>query len=287
MPAAKKKGAKKEAPAKTTRIGFIIDESGSMQGTERSVIDGYNEFVATLVKEAPDVSKVFGTLGFFDFNPPDPNIRYKRENVAFGQMPELAHSVDEHGRANGDYRPRGLTPLNDAVAGMIGKLDEGSVEGDQIMLVIVTDGGENSSKDIDSESLRKLVTAREEAGWEFIYLGANVDAFSEAQKLGMSGKKGSFAGFKASSAGTANTMRRAGTQASTYASAGGQGLMATMDATPDFVEEDPVAAAAQEDAIKKAREEHLRQQEEAQAKASDKTKADAAEAASSLFRKEE
>lgn len=286
MPATKKKTAKKKTETKTTRIGFVIDESGSMQGNEQSVIDGYNEFVATLVKEAPDAAKVFGTLAFFDYNPPDPNVRFKRDNVVFGQMPELAHRVDDYGRAIGDYRPRGLTPLNDAIAEMIGKLDEAAGEDDQVMLVIVTDGGENASKDIDLAGLRVLAEGREAAGWEFIYLGANVDSFSQARKIGLSGKAGQHANFVASPRGTANTMKRAGAQGAVYAASGSSGLMATSSVTPDSVSEDPIVAAAQDQQIKDAHEQYMRDQEEAQAEASKKTKADAAKAASGVFKKE-
>lgn len=277
MAATKTKKAKKKSATKTTRLGFVIDESGSMGGTERSVTEGYNEFVSTLQDEAPDPELVFGSLAFFDAHGNDPKVRFKREQVALSEMPELALT---------DYRPRGLTPLNDAISEMIEHLGKAAGGDEQVMLVIVTDGHENKSE-TSTDDLRKLVMAREKDGWEFIYLGANVDAFAESQKIGMSGKAGSYAGFTSSPVGTSNTMKRSGTLASSYARGGASGLAATQDVTPDVVPEDPAAFAAQEAEIKKAREEFEKSQAEAQTKATEQTKTAASEAAKGVFRKDE
>ena len=244
---------------KTTRLGFVIDESGSMRGNEQAVVDGYNEFVGTLRREAPDASRVYGSLAFFDTHRSRPKVRFKREAVALAEMPELG---------GGDYTPLGYTPLNDAIVDMLEHLGSTVRKQDQVMVVIMTDGQENDST-TTTERVRELVAAREADGWEFIYLGANVDAFAEAQNLGMSAKPGSTYSFASSPVGTANTMKRAASLGSTYTTSGATGMMAAAAATPDSVAEDPEEFKAQQEAFEKARQEHeAKQSEQARTEAS-------------------
>lgn len=244
----------------TTRLGFVIDESGSMQAAYETVPAGYNEFVATLQREAPDASQVYGSLAFFDSHGDEPKVRFKREQVALAEMPELAV---------GEYVPRGMTPLNDAVSAMIKHLAKAQRKGEQVMLVIMTDGQENASE-THTRDLQRLVQAREADGWEFIYLGANVDSFKEARKLGMSGKRGSTYAFASSAGGTGQAMKRAASLGSTYTTSGARGMAAAAAATPDHIAEDPEEFKQQQEEFEKARKEFEdKQTSEVRAKASE------------------
>jgi hypothetical protein len=84
------------------------------------------------------------------------------------------------------YRPRGMTPLLDAVGKSINDVVEKikalpkSKRPDKIIVVIVTDGAENASREFTREGVKKLVDEKEKEGWRFVFIGAGLDAFSEA-----------------------------------------------------------------------------------------------------------
>ena len=89
------------------------------------------------------------------------------------------------------YSPRGATPLNDAVVHTIRSMDKRVKKGHRAMLVVLTDGFENSSE-TSSRDVRTLILEREKRGWEFIYLGANQDAWAESSRVGIVGRGKSF-----------------------------------------------------------------------------------------------
>lgn len=256
---------KTEAAPKTTHIGFVIDESRSMLSNRAAVVAGYNEFITTMLKEGADGASTRCTVAFFDQYGDDERVRIKRDDVPLSELHEL--TID-------DYSPRGNTPLNDAVSVMIGHLGKRMSEPDQAMLVILTDGQENRSE-ISTEDLRVLVRAKENAGWEFLYLGANVEAFAEVQNIGLSGKAGQYAGFTSSAQGTRNTMRRAAGQTASYATMDAAGYKAVASATPSQVAEDPAEFEEQERQLREAREKAKRE-------ASESLRSQASEAARKL-----
>lgn len=90
-----------------------------------------------------------------------------------------------------DYMPGGMTALLDAVGRTIHKMDmvagiHRKDKGNKVLFVIITDGEENDSKEYTYADVKKLIKDRQEnAGWEFIFLGANIDAAAEAENLGI------------------------------------------------------------------------------------------------------
>lgn len=261
---------KSKAATKTTHIGFIIDESKSMEPNREAVVAGYNEFVSTMIREGADGALTRCTVAFFDQYGDDERVRIKRDGVPLSELHELTVN---------DYRPRGNTPLNDAVSHIVGHVGKRLGEGDQVMLVIMTDGEENVSE-TSTEDVRKLVSSKEAAGWEFLYLGANVNAFAEAQKIGLSGKKGSYAGFAASAQGTSNALRSAGNRSALYTTSDPDVYAATMDATSDSIAEDPAEFEEQERKVREARE-------KAENEATEGVRSQATDATRKLFGKEE
>lgn len=188
----------------TLHVGLLVDESGSMGGTEHAVVGGINEFVAKLASDQ-NGTKVLATLGMFDLHGNDPVVRVKFEDIPVAEVDTLGA---------GDYAPRGATPLNDAVVRTIRSMDKRVKKGHRAMLVILTDGLENASE-TSSRDVRKLIHAREKRGWEFIYLGANQDAWAESQRIGIADRGKQF-NFAASPAGTRSALRASGERAKKF-----------------------------------------------------------------------
>lgn len=204
----------KKSKSQKLHVGLLLDESGSMLGNESAVVGGVNEFVEKL-RSQESTTKVSATLGTFDRSGNDPVVRYAYSGIP---LEEVVAMTPEQ------YLPRGATPLNDAVAGVIRQIDSQASKGERVMLVVLTDGLENASE-TPTRELRKLIAKKEAEGWEFIYLGANQDAWAESDAIGIQARGKKF-DFVASRAGTAAAMRHAADRASRF-----------RDAPEEYVEE--------------------------------------------------
>ena len=161
-----------------TELVFLLDRSGSMAGLESDTIGGYN----ALVKEQrSEEGEVLVSTVLFD----------NRCEVIHDRLPlEKVSLLDEK-----TYYVRGSTALLDAIGGAIhhiGNIHKYAREEDvpeKTIIFITTDGLENSSKNYDYRTIRQMIERQKERyHWEFIFLGANMDAIQEAAKLGISGK---------------------------------------------------------------------------------------------------
>ncbi len=164
-------------------VSFLIDRSGSMSGLQSDVVDGFNGFVA---RQRAHSGACTLTLVQFDSNDPYGVIH---DGVPLHEVPDLA--LDE-------YRPRGMTPLLDALGSLIeaadARLEWLGHDEDQIVAVF-TDGLENASRRWKRADLFDLIAARKDAGWTFVFMGANQDSYAEAGRLGMD--EGSVQDFRA------------------------------------------------------------------------------------------
>lgn len=171
-----------------TDVTIILDRSGSMHAVHEATVAGINDFVRS-VKEVPGETTVW-TLALFD-----------DRDSAWGAREEFPHFVwrelpDERvpRLEPSDYFPRGNTALVDAVCVVLEAKKERwlrlpAAERPAVMIVIVTDGLENSSRARTSADMRKLIAELQERhAWGFQYLGANQDAFVEARKYGIDEK---------------------------------------------------------------------------------------------------
>lgn len=177
-----------------TMICLIMDRSGSMMPLRKDVIGGVNNFIDQQKKQ-PEPAQ----MALVRFDSPDSTPVIER----FRPM-QLLESVQPLTEA--EYEPRGWTPLLDAVGKTIIDLDEDwkREQPDRAIVVIVTDGMENASKEFTKAKVKALIEAREASDkWTFIYLGANVDAFGEASGLGI--RSMNTASYTASSAGVGAT----------------------------------------------------------------------------------
>jgi uncharacterized protein YegL len=154
----------------TLTVAMILDKSGSMRGVREAVVEGYNNYLADLRKDTADT---YFSLTMFDT---DFDQVLTAEPLA--QVPALDSS---------SYEPGGMTALYDAIGHTVIETDrrlaaEGRAEM-KVLVVVLTDGLENSSTDHTAASLSQLVHAYEERGnWTFVYLGAGHDTIDDAQR---------------------------------------------------------------------------------------------------------
>lgn len=155
---------------------FILDRSGSMSGLEDDTIGGYN---AMLEKQKKEPGEAIITTVLFDD-------RY-----------ELLHDrINLRGIepiTDKEYFVRGSTALLDAVGRTINKIGNAqkhTVEeerAERVLFVITTDGMENASREFTYEKVKQMIEHQKcKYGWEFIFLGANIDAISTAERFGIS-----------------------------------------------------------------------------------------------------
>ena len=166
---------KKEAKNNITEIVFILDRSGSMGGLESDTIGGFNSMIA---KQKKEDGECYVTTVLFDSRVETLHDRVK--------LSEIAEMTDK------EYFVRGSTALLDAIGRTIKHISgihkyvrEEDVPANTIF-VITTDGMENSSREYSAEKVKKMIEKKKAKGWEFIFLGANIDAVSTAKSFGIS-----------------------------------------------------------------------------------------------------
>ena len=159
-----------------TEIVFILDRSGSMSGLEADTIGGFNSMIEKQKKA--DGEAIIST-------------------VLFDNVSEVIHDrVDIRSTqpmTEADYTVRGCTALLDAIGGAvhhIGNVHKYARAEDvpeHTLFVITTAGMENASRRYDSETVKKMIERQKEKyGWEFLFLGANIDAVETARSVGIS-----------------------------------------------------------------------------------------------------
>ena len=173
------------------KVWILLDRSGSMHPLREAVIEGTNRF---LDEQCSGTGECRITLVQFDTGDP---FEIVIDDVPIADAPELNAEI---------YQPRAATPLYDAIGALIGRADrrlqrrgeDGHAPEDQTIL-IYTDGFENSSTDYDRARILELIEERSKQGWQFVFMGANQDAYAESIKIGI--VVGNTANFAATPAG--------------------------------------------------------------------------------------
>ncbi|WP_391558864.1 hypothetical protein [Robertmurraya sp.] len=158
-----------------TEVVFILDKSGSMAGLETDTIGGYNSM---LNKQRKAEGEAFVTT------------------VLFNHQYELLHDrINVRGISpitERDYEVGGTTALLDAIGfsiqkiGNVQKYTSEEERADKVLFVITTDGMENASREFSPDKIKKMIKhQKEKYGWDFIFLGANIDAISTAAQFGI------------------------------------------------------------------------------------------------------
>lgn len=164
------KSAKPKAKKASKKIvvSYILDQSGSMISVKPLTINTFNEYVQNLKKENKDFK-----FGLTLFNSAGVFVKY--DGVDLNKVEELNDR---------NYIPDQLTPLYDAIGKTIVALEK-SHDKDNILCVIQTDGLENASSDYTREKIFKMIEDKRKKGWEFVFLGANQDAWQIGLTLGI------------------------------------------------------------------------------------------------------
>lgn len=158
-----------------TELVFILDRSGSMGGLEADTIGGFNSMMERQRKEE---GEAFVSTVLFD------NVsEVLHDRVPLEKVPRMTDK---------EYYVRGCTALLDAIGGAIhhiGNIHKYAREEDRpekTMFVITTDGLENASHQYSYDKVKKMVERQQKKyGWEFLFIGANMDAVAESQKFGI------------------------------------------------------------------------------------------------------
>lgn len=152
---------------------IILDESGSMDGIREQTISGCNETLNT-IRSAQDQFSETQThyLSIYAFQSGRPS-RYIIKNQPIGEAKNIGPA---------DYEPWGGTPLYDAVGGTVAELKALTASKELAIgsVTIITDGYENSSEQYTQEKVANMISALKEQGWNFSFIGANIDAASAA-----------------------------------------------------------------------------------------------------------
>ena len=158
-----------------TELVFILDRSGSMSGLEQDTIGGFNSMIEKQKRESGDA--VVSTVLFDNYT------EVIHDRVRLDQVPRMTDK---------EYFVRGCTALLDAVGGAIhhiGNVHKYAREEDRpekTLFVITTDGMENASRNYDYARVKKMIQRQKDKyGWEFLFLGANIDAAAEAKRFGI------------------------------------------------------------------------------------------------------
>jgi uncharacterized protein YegL len=159
-----------------TLIAVLLDRSGSMNDVKAETISGFNHFLKDQQSEGSNASL---TLVQFDSQ----GIDTVYDNQPIGEVKPLNDDT---------YQPRGMTPLLDALGHTINdtgkKLSDiqESERPDKVVFAAITDGLENASREFSKATIKQMIERQSDVyKWQFIYLGANQDAFIEAAKLGV------------------------------------------------------------------------------------------------------
>lgn len=158
-----------------TELVFILDKSGSMGGLESDTIGGYN---AMLEKQKAVEDECRMTTVLFDNN-----YELLHDRIDIKAVSAIAEK---------EYFVGGSTALIDAIGRTIHKIGNAQkhtaedYRAEKVMFVIITDGEENSSREYSSEKVKKMIEHQKaKYGWEFIFLGANIDAVETAKRFGI------------------------------------------------------------------------------------------------------
>lgn len=159
-----------------TELVFILDRSGSMAGLEADTIGGFN---AMLAKQKKQAGKAYVSTILFDNTSEVLHDRISLENV---------NPITDN-----DYYVRGCTALLDAIGGAINhisnihKYARKEDVPQHTMFVITTDGMENASHNYSVKKIKRMIEDKKKKNkWEFLFIGANIDAISTAKSFGIS-----------------------------------------------------------------------------------------------------
>jgi len=159
-----------------THISIILDRTGSMEEIREDTIGGFNAFLKEQ-QALPDEA----TFSLIQFDSQDPyEVIHHFEKI--NNVPRLTSET---------YVPRASTPLLDAIGKGVNDLESAldkmkpAKRPANVVMVIITDGQENSSREFGKNQIVKMIKAKQGKGWQFVYLSADLDSINDAMEYGM------------------------------------------------------------------------------------------------------
>ncbi|MBO4452662.1 MAG: VWA domain-containing protein [Clostridia bacterium] len=158
-----------------TELVFILDRSGSMSGLESDTIGGFNGMIE---KQKREDGEAYVTTVLFD----DRSVTV-HDRIELEKVPKMTER---------DYYVGGCTALLDAIGSTVAHIEDihryarPEDVPQNTVFVITTDGMENASREYDRKTIKKLIERQKEKGWEFLFIGANIDAVTVASDMGIS-----------------------------------------------------------------------------------------------------
>lgn len=165
----------KATPAKNRVINLIIlDESGSMMSIYNAALAGINDTIANIKDNQIKEPEVEQRISIVTFNTQGTKLRLRNASAGEARLFQ-----------NRDFQPGGGTPLFDAMGESLIRLEPYVTEDDAVVITIITDGEENSSREYNYAAIRELVDRLTGKGWLFTYIGANQDAERVGRGMGI------------------------------------------------------------------------------------------------------
>lgn len=192
-------------------IVFVLDKSGSMYSLEGDTIGGFNSLIDKQKNDGNGDKALVSVVLFNDHS----KLLYERLPLSeIGQMTKK------------DYSAQGTTALLDALGDAITQIAK-SYETEEylasnvkpkVLCVVITDGQENASHEYSYKDIKRLISVQQEKGWEFLFLGANIDAIQEAARLGI--RQSNAATYRNDSVGVEKNFKAVNRAMSSYAHGG-------------------------------------------------------------------
>jgi Mg-chelatase subunit ChlD len=170
-------------PANTTHVCLVLDRSGSMQAIHDDALGGVNSYITTAKRDRALYESRFSLITFNS-----ESVDTIRQNEIMEQVKPIAGD---------EYRCGGWTPLYDAIGRGIGILDEtsGTAPQSKCILVVMTDGQENASREFSHSQITEMIKSRQKRGWLVTFLGEGLDVAKQGAAIGaMASNVASYAG---------------------------------------------------------------------------------------------
>lgn len=182
MDATDKDDDRAQERGRRTLVTLLLDRSGSMQGLKSDTIGAINAYREELRRSGEDIR-----YSQVHFDSPAGGMELERICVAepIAQVPDMTES---------DYHPRGSTPLIDAACATIRAVADSLSDPDRavrtkVVIAFQTDGQENASVENSWADLKALISEKEKAGWQFVFMGAGIDAYAQGERMGIARAK--------------------------------------------------------------------------------------------------